>query len=306
MKTLVVSYNLGIADLYHLTNAGYLAAFIPKLKKKSRGIVVTVHDMIPFIYPRSPYDAFFRKAFKHVHSADMVIAASENTRRDILEYSNIEESRVKTIYYGVDHKTFRARDKPLARNSLGLPAGKPIILSVGSEEPRKNTATLIVAFDNVLRSMPETILLRVGERSKTIDKLIRNLGLREHIVYVKADSHEVAKYYNAADLLCFPSYYEGFGLPPLEAMASGCPVVTSNVASLPEFVGDCGIMVDPFDTQGLADEIVNLLSNRTLQETLATKGMAKAATFSWRRSALETLKVYRNIISPVSRLSTQE
>jgi len=288
------------APLIHVTNAGYLSSVIPSLRKKSNAeIVVTVHDMAPFIEPRSIADFHVQNKMFFIINVSYVICASENTRRDLLRFIDIDSKKVKVIYYGVDHELFKPRDKLEARRRLGLPLDRPIILNVGTEEPRKNIPTLIKAFDILAKNIPNAILIRVGSPTNTIKKLIYSQGLEGKIVYLRPNDEDLSLLYNASDVFVFPSYYEGLGLPLLEAMASSCPVIAGNRSAIPEAVGDGGILLDPFDIDGFAYWMHEVLSNKDLMIKLSEKGYRRSLNFSWEKCARETLEVYKEILNEV-------
>jgi len=288
------------SSLAHITNSGYLASIIPEAKRKSDFIVITVHDLIPFVVPRSTYDSALRKAFLNIAYTDRIVVVSESTKRDLLRFIDADPKKVRVIYHGVDHELFKPRDKLEARRRLGLPLDRPIILNVGSEEPRKNIPVLLKSFKELLNDVPSALLVRVGMRTTHVEKLIRSLGLGGEVLYRRAILDEIfALYYNAADLLCFPSYYEGFGNPPLEAMASGLPVIAGNRTSIPEVVGDAGILIDPFDVDGFAYWMHEVLSNEDLRIKLSEKGYKRSMMFSWEKCARETLEVYREVLNEV-------
>jgi len=198
--------------------------------------------------------------------------------------------RISVIYNGIDHSIFKPYDVKIIN--------KPYILYVGSERPRKNLDRLIEAFAMLKRELPELKLVKVGEpgrsqeyRHHTMSKL-DSLGITQDVLFVDHISElDLAYYYSSAMLLVYPSLYEGFGLPPLEAMACGCPVVTSNVSSLPEVVGEAGIMVDPYDTGSLTRAIREVLTNSKLREVMVRKGVEQAKKFSWEKAAEHTQKV---------------
>jgi Glycosyltransferase len=232
-------------------------------------------------------------------NTDYIITVSENTKKDLLHFIGVDPRKVKVVYNGVDHELFKPRDKFEARRRLGLPLDRPIILNVGSEEPRKNIPILLNSFKELLNSNPNALLVRVGKRTAQIEKLIRKLDLSGEVLYCRASQDELALYYNAADLLCFPSYYEGFGNPPLEAMASGLPVIASNRASIPEVVGDAGILLDPFDVEGFAYWMYEMLTNEDLRARFYETGYKRSLNFSWEKCARETLEVYNKVLNEV-------
>jgi glycosyltransferase involved in cell wall biosynthesis len=276
----------------HIVNPA-LAFAVPLMMKAK---VVTVHDLIPFLRARSITDLFIRKSMNLVKNVERIICVSENTKKDLLYFIDVDPKKVSIIYHGVDHELFKPRDKLEARRKLGLPLDRPIILNVGSEEPRKNIPILLKSFKKLLNDVPNALLVRVGERTAHMEKLIRNLDLSNRVLYRRASLDEVALYYNAADLLCFTSYYEGFGNPPLEAMASGLPVIAGNRTSIPEVVGDAGILLDPFDVDGFAYWMREVLTNEDLRDRLSKAGYKRSMNFSWEKCAKETLDVYREAL----------
>jgi len=288
------------SSLVHITNAGYLVSVVPSLKRKAVSkIVITVHDLIPFIIPRSIATFHVQNKMFSIINTDYIITVSENTKKDLLHFIGVDPRKVKVVYNGVDHELFKPRDKFEARRRLGLPLDRPIILNVGSEEPRKNIPILLNSFKELLNSNPNALLVRVGKRTAQIEKLIRKLDLSGEVLYCRASQDELALYYNAADLLCFPSYYEGFGNPPLEAMASGLPVIASNRASIPEVVGDAGILLDPFDVEGFAYWMYEMLTNEDLRARFYETGYKRSLNFSWEKCARETLEVYNKVLNEV-------
>jgi glycosyltransferase involved in cell wall biosynthesis len=261
--------------------------------------VVTVHDLIPFLRPRSVTDLFIRKSMNLVKNAERIICISESTKKDLLHFIDVDPRKVRVIYSGIDHELFKPRDKLEARRRLGLPLDRPIILNVGSEEPRKNIPTLIKAFGILVKDVPNAVLIRVGSPTNTIEKLIHGQGLEGKIIYLKPNDEDLSLLYTASDVFVFPSYYEGLGLPLLEAMASGCPVVAGNRSAIPEAVGDGGILLDPFDVDGFAYWMREVLSNEDLRIKLSEKGYRRSLNFSWEKCARETLEVYREVLNEV-------
>jgi len=296
-KRLSAKLNIN-SPLVHITNAGYLASVIPKLRRH-HAIIVTIHDTIPIYARDSLGRRMMGKALRNVLLADRCITVSETTK-ERLRFIDVDLKKVRVIYHGVDHELFKPRDKLEARRKLGLPLDRPIILNVGSEEPRKNIPTLLKSFKELLNCVPNALLVRVGERTAQIKKFMRGLGLSDKVLYRRALSNEVfALYYNAADLLVHTAYHEDFGFPLLEAMASGLPVIAGNRIAIPEVVGDAGILLDPFDVNGFAYWMHEVLTNEDLKAKLSEKGYRRSMNFSWEKCAWETLEVYREVLNEV-------
>jgi glycosyltransferase involved in cell wall biosynthesis len=290
------------ACVYHLLNATVSGYF--KLDK----LVITVHDLMPFTLfeERARSCAGLGWLFLYgtqrsmrtgVCNAERIICISESTKKDLLCFIDVDPKKVRVIYYGVDHEFFKPRDKPEARRRLGLPLDRPIILNVGSEEPRKNIPTLIKAFGILVKDVPNAMLIRVGSPTNTIKKLIHSQGLEGKIVYLRPTDEDLSLLYDASDVFVFPSYYEGLGLPLLEAMASSCPVIAGNRSAIPEAVGDGGILLDPFDVDGFAYWMHEVLSNEDLRIKLSEKGYRRSLNFSWDRTAQEFEKDLEKIFS---------
>jgi glycosyltransferase involved in cell wall biosynthesis len=291
-------------ELYHVTNAALASA-----ARDRRPWVVTVHDMIPFLNPRHTSDRFIKRSMNDIRMADAVICISEELRKEVLAHTNVQPQKAFVVHNGVNHRLFHPRDKQEARRALGLPAAATIVLHVGSEEMRKNVPILLKAFHRLVANEPNALLLRVGEATPESAALIRSLGLGDRVRYLHGltqtpGSDAVGLVYNASDVLAFPSAYEPFGLPPLEAMASGCPVVASNLSAIPEVVGDAGALVDPNNAYALADALSKVLSEKSYRDDLVAKGIVRAAEFSWERCARETLAVYQQVVPGLSPLLT--
>ena len=297
--SLVESYRLArlVAsepDIVHLPNQNFARfAFFRKYP-----YIVTVHDLIRFYFRFDPEKIteriLLRCDIRGIKRASHIIAISQNTKDDLIKHLKVSEDRISVVYNGIDHGIFKPCDKKLL--------DEPYILYVGSERPRKNLGTLFEAFAQVKNEFPDLKLVKVGTagrsekyRSDTMEQLT-TLGVVEDVIFVDYVSEEdLACYYSAAALLAYPSLYEGFGLPPLEAMSCGCPVVTSNTSSLPEVVGEAGIMVDPYDTDSLAQAMKRILSDNKLRDDMVRRGLEQAGEFSWEKTAEQTLEVYDKV-----------
>lgn len=286
------------ADLLHALG------FVSPLAWRGR-TVVTVYDLsflrFPEVYNRA--NRLYLGTFTppSLRRADRVITISEDARRDVIELCGVAPERVTPILLAADDrfrpappaavKAFRARN--------GLP--ERFVLYQGTLQPRKNVDTLVRAYA-LLRSQgnDDHRLVLAGPRGwqyEPIFELIRQLGLEGSVTFPGfVPDDELPLWYSSATVFAFPSRYEGFGLPLLEAMACGTPVVSSNASSLPEVVGDAGLLVDPTDVEGLCSALRRLLEDDALRSSLSAAGQARAQAFSWRRMASETVRVYREVL----------
>jgi len=268
-------------------------------------IVITIHDLIPILYPDT-YTMIDRTYWRHVlplfaKTAEQIITVSESTKNDLVSLLNIDETKVSVTPLGIDNRYKKPlKDNIMTINRYYLP--DQYILYVGTLQPRKNLATLIYAFYKLkqVKQIKHKLVI-VGKKGwlyNDIFKLVNKFNIASEVKFTGYVPDEDLPYlYNAADLFVYPSFYEGFGLPPLEAMACGTPVITSNTSSLPEVVGDAGIMVDPYDVDGLAQAMYEVLTNDDLREDLIKKGIERAKMFSWEKTARETLKVYESVVN---------
>jgi glycosyltransferase involved in cell wall biosynthesis len=282
-------------DLYHVTNQ-----FLGRIALKKKPVVVTCLDIIPYVlkndYPWA-MRYFLAKAIKALQAADRIITISDFTKRELIERLGFDEEKIETVYLGFDNNLFKARNQENARRKLGLPLDKRIVLHVGSEEPRKNVHSLLKALSQVKKEFPELMFIRLGEQRKETLKQTRELGLSETVKYFSSlPAERLALFYNAADVLVFPSYYEGFGLPVLEAMASACPVIVSKTTSLPEVSGQAGVSVDPFDVEAMSQAIKMIFSANSFRQPLIQRGLARSREFSWLDCAKKTRRIYEAVI----------
>jgi glycosyltransferase involved in cell wall biosynthesis len=237
---------------------------------------------------------------KSIVQADHIICVSEHTRRELLRYLPVDPSRVTVVWNGIDHYQYHTRDKLDCRRLLGLPEDATIVLHVGSEEPRKNIPVLLKSFQLVSAHVTNPLLVRLGDATPENAKLISSLGIADRVKYLHGLS-DPSLAYGAADVLCFPSKSEGFGLPPLEAMACGCPVVASNGGALGEVVGEAALVIDAEDSAGFAKAMERVLTDSNLRVTLVTRGLARAGEFDWSRCAQETARIYSQVMIDFSR-----
>ncbi len=267
--------------------------------------VVTFHDMTFFLYPELHTRArrmFFPQAIRiNARKADALIAVSESTREDTIRLLGIPPEKIITTQLGVD-PSFRpiidAGEKRRIVEKYDLP--EQFILYVGLIEPRKNLPMLISAYKRLIeRDMEFKLILvgRYGWMHEQVLNQIENLELETMIQLIGyVPQEDLALVYNLSSLFVYPTVYEGFGLPVLEAMACGIPVVTTDISSLPEIVGEAGILTPVNDVEALYEGIVLGLNDTDLRQKLVHKGQLRAAKFSWERTAQLTMQVYQRVM----------
>jgi glycosyltransferase involved in cell wall biosynthesis len=269
---------------------------VPVLPIRAAKRVVTIHDVYHLAF--SDTLSTFQKAYarimmnRAVQLSDAIITVSEFSRQEIIKYTNCDPAKITVISNGVKQETV-VLDSSSVRKRYQIPVG-PYILFVGNVKPHKNLLTLLKAF----RALPEDLyhshsVVIVGKKEGMITgdaelyKLINEdsmLSERVHFTGIVDDGDLDTIYANAA-LFAFPSYYEGFGLPPLEAMANGCPVVSSNASSLPEVCGDAALYFDPMDVAALVKAMVSVLKDPDVAQSLKEKGYTRVKEFTWERAA---------------------
>jgi glycosyltransferase involved in cell wall biosynthesis len=233
-----------------------------------------------------------------VHRADWILADSESTRQDLIELIGAPEDRTTVIYPGVEPRFGRVADRETlarAREKYGLPGR--FILSLGTVQPRKNYVGLIRAFAHL--APKDTKLVIVGGKGwlyQEIYACVEDLNLQDRVLFAGfVDDVDLPAVYNLAEVFCLPSLYEGFGIPPLEAMACGVPVITADNSSLPEVVGDAGILVDAYDQDALVDALDQLLTDPATRAELTSRGLSRAAQFTWAKAAQQLLATYNHL-----------
>ena len=260
-------------------------------------VLATVHDVFHLAMPEylsMPVRASARILFEVLqHKADKIICVSHFSARELVRLTRIPEEKIQVIYNGVDNSWFHVTPKD-------NPYNRPYLLFVGNVKPHKNLSALLKAF-SMLKDKIDHDLVVVGKREgfltpdNNLENAINNYNLHERVHFTGYIEDDLLKqYYVFADALVFPSLYEGFGLPPLEAMACGCPVIVSNAASLPEVCGDAALYFDPYRPEDIADKIMILLNDNALKAELKKKGKERALYFTWDKSAQETIRVIKN------------
>ncbi len=288
---------LGGVEVYHATNF-----FLPPARRARR--VLTIHDLAFLALPEtcSPKIAgpFSRGIRRFATQADAILADSASTARDVVEILQVPPEKVTAAPLAAD-PAFQPvpKDEAARRVADGYGLTGPYLLFVGTLEPRKNLPTLLRALALLRSDMPHRLCLAgpEGWNSAEVFDTLRALRLEDRVFrpgfVAQAD---LPALYSAADAFVFPSLYEGFGLPVLEALSCGCPVVTANNSSLPEVTGDAALTCDARDATALAQSIRRILEDAALRESLVTRGLAHAKTFSWRRCAETTAGVYARVV----------
>ena len=265
--------------------------------------VVTIHDCIHLMFPQylpnrlaSTYARSLM--WNATHRAAHVLTVSEASKRDILRFFRIPPDRITVVHNALDERFGTAPgDVDLHRVRERFQLHDPFVLYVGNIKPHKNVERLIEAFA-LVRTGPlaHVKLLIIGDeisKYPTLRRTVHRLKLHKHVRFLGfVDDRTLAALYRLATVFAFPSLYEGFGLPPLEAMASGTPVVTSNVSSLPEVVGDAAVLVEPEDVNAIAHGLRKVLLDESLRAELRARGLARAAEFSWARSVATIHRIY--------------
>lgn len=276
------------AAIVHVVDPGN-APYLRVLRYQAA--IVTVHDLIPYLCasgrltgfrPTAAGRTLMAEILHQLQRADRVVCVSENTRRDLLSLVDIDPNRVVTIPNAVFQPMQRASDAACGdiRSWLRLPPEAPIILHVGSNAFYKNRLTVIDVFAGVLRRHGDARLLFVGPRSADLVNRAAALGLSDRVRYAeRVDGSQLAAIYSAARVLLFPSLYEGFGYPVLEAQLCGTPVVCSNAGSLPEVGGDAALTAAPLDVAGLTAAVDQVLSDPALAERMQHAGSGNARRF---------------------------
>lgn len=293
---------IGEVDVFH--SSDWLEPPTKNAKK-----VTTVHDLTVFKYsetfsPRGGHDIVRnqkRKLFFTKRDGDKIIAVSETTKKDLMEILKIPERKIKVIYEAADpsfsprepEKIKEVRDKFKIKGEY--------LLCVGTREPRKNLERILSAFAEIVRANQDLSLVIVGKYGWGEDKFSKgNPSAKEGMTNIKilgfVEKDELAALYSGARAFVYPSLYEGFGLPVLEAMACGCPVITSNLGSMKEISGKAALLVEPESIDSLAGAISQALRSSKIYDELRLRGFKRAGEFNWERTASQTLEVYRSLI----------
>lgn len=273
---------------------------LPPLLPGKIKTVLTVHDLVWRYFPETMerYNLLVMKllAERSIKAADHIIAVSNSTAQAIMDFFGVRREKISVIYNGTDRYIPLDKDESAEYISEGYKTNRDYVLTVSTVEPRKNLKTLLRAFSKLKPEGPQLLVAGAsGWGTSSIHEEYERLGLTERNVkflgYVPEEN--MNRLYSGAKLFVFPSLYEGFGIPPLEAMASGTPVIASNSSSIPEVVGDVGLLLNPHIAGEWTEAIGRALSDASLLEEMRNKGIERAAFFSWEEAARKTLEVFR-------------
>jgi glycosyltransferase involved in cell wall biosynthesis len=283
-------------DVYHGTNFTHL----PLTKGK---VIVTIHDLSFLLFPEYTSDIIYKHHSRWVpfsaKVSDHIIADSEQTKMDIVRLLGISPDKISVVHLAADE-----RFAPLPESEY-LPVIKKYnlpskyILFVGNIEPRKNLPGLIRAFRAIKNSVEEKLVV-VGAKawkSTPIFELVRELELMDDVHFAGyVDDADLPAIFNGASVLVLPSFYEGYGLPIIEAMRCGVPVIGSNVSAIPEIIGDAGFLIDPHNAEELSDAVKQMIKSPSVRRHYSQLALQRAAHFSWKKTAQQTLEVYKKVV----------
>ena len=294
------SRTLSGIDLYHCPS--------PEFFEKFTRTVVTVHDLIFKSYPEGhteqAREVMEKQMADIVRFADKIICCSKSTKMDLIKYYNLGEPALKVIYQGIDHATFypiKEEDRPAAKDFLAKKGVTvPFILFVGTLEPRKNLAGLLEALSSIkskgILSHRLVIVGMQGWMMETLSKRVKELDLKRECIFLGYVEDSLLRcLYNFCDAFVFPSHYEGFGYPILEALSCGAPVIASQTSSCAEIVKDAGLTIDPKSPQEIAQALMKVYEDNDLRLKLKKKSVLRAAEFSFEKTARETLDLYTHL-----------
>ena len=288
LSNLIVSKSS--VDIIHET---YYSA--KSIGNKNTKRVITVYDMIheKFASSLDPDNSFASIKAEAIRRADHVICISESTRKDLIEILEIDEAKVSTIYLAcTPNDNLDGNIKQISQ------INKPYLLSVGQRARYKNFDKLLEAYasSRKLNQDFQLVCFGGGDFSSSEIERIKNFQLGDKVIQISGDDGMLANLYRGATAFVYPSLYEGFGIPPLEAMSFGCPVVCSNISSIPEIVGDAGEYFDPFDLDSMIDAIEKVVYSETVSINLKKLGERRNKLFSWDLCSEKTMEVYRSLV----------
>ena len=290
-------------DLYHLPQNGLGMSLDSNSK-----IVVTIHDLIPYAMPETVgkgyLDKFLKEMPKIISSCSGIITVSEYSKNDILRFfPNFPSEKIYVTPLAAN-ESFKPIEKESCKNVIKnlFKIDSPFILYLGGFSSRKNVKSLILAFKKIIKDLPNDYKLVLGgtlqDEGFTLQKIVIDNNLENNVIftgYLKDSLLPI--FYNAADVFVYPSYYEGFGLPPLEAMCCKTPVITSNLTSIPEVTNNAALLINPSNEDELSDALIKILKDDYLRKELSEKGYLKSLEFSWKKTCKLTYDAYLSILN---------
>ena len=280
----------GNYNIYHQThydNFGF------KYVRKGRKIVTTIHDLNFWVVPEF-YDSNYSNYLPQkemILKSDLIIAVSINTKKDLIKVFNVEESKIQVIYHGVEkQQLFNLSNERIVK--------EPYLLFVGERYKFKNFDNLALAFQLVLKKCPKMKLVCTGRPLNENEQImLSELNISDNVIHLSANDCELACLYRDAEIFVYPSYYEGFGMPILEAMLYNCPVVLSNTSCFPEIAGEAGVYFDPYCIKDMANKILLLIDDKEYKKTIISNGKKQIEKFSWEKCANEHIKAYQSLLN---------
>ena len=306
-KEFLTGFNFPLQSLIKDPLDVYFAPHFAGIPQKGfKNMIVTIQDLVFLKYPehrgKRLSNYYLKRTKIAVENSKQIIASSNSTRRDLIGLLGAPARKIKVIHLGVgpNFKVFKNQSILAEKISRYVRAKQKYILTVGTLEPRKNLSAIAKAFVLLPNSLQrEHKLMFVGAKgwnNNELGQIIRDYNLTEKVVFPGFVKDEDLPYiYNKASLFVFPSLYEGFGLPPLEAMACGVPVISSGTSSLPEVIGKAGILVNPNREEEIAKAMRYVLTNPDVAKQMTKKGLKQAKKFSWQKTAQETLKIFQKV-----------
>lgn len=290
-------------DLYHLPQNGLGMPLDSNSK-----IAVTIHDLIPYAMPETVgkgyLDKFLKEMPKIISSCSGIITVSEYSKNDILKFfPNFPSEKIYVTPLAAN-ESFKPMDKNSCKDVIKnlFKIDSPFILYLGGFSSRKNVKSLILAFKKIIKDLPNDYKLVLGgtlqDEGFTLQKIVIDNNLENNVIftgYLKDSLLPI--FYNAADVFVYPSYYEGFGLPPLEAMCCKTPVITSNLTSIPEVTNNAALLINPSNEDELSDALIKILKDDYLRKELSEKGYLKSLEFSWKKTCKLTYDAYLSILN---------
>jgi len=289
-------------DLYHLPQNGIGFPFNWNLN-----VIVTIHDLIPYIMPETVGMGYLNRFLKEIprimESAKGIITVSEYSKKDILRFFPSFPADKIFVTPLATNINLRPISKDYCKGYMktNLKVEDPYILYIGGFSLRKNVRELILSFSSIEKDLklPHKLLITgsLKDEGKCLKELVHSMGLENKVIFTGyLDDSLLPILYSGAEAFVYPSLYEGFGLPPLEAMSCKTPVITSNLTSIPEVTADAAILIDPFNKDELKEALLKVLNNSSIKEELSEKGYKKSLDFSWEKTADRTLNAYKSTL----------